>query len=92
MVRGERARFVAFPHSLLSLCQTTANEENNEGAGRVEQIQAYVRQFGRRVRPPEARLDEGERARLARIQADLHRLRSEVDALIVDYRARTGHR
>jgi hypothetical protein len=60
-------------------------------AGRVARIQAYVQQFGYRVRPLEERLDEGERERLARIQADLQRLRSEVDSLIADYRARTGH-
>ena len=85
-------RHVPFEEWMLCDAQGSPTSRGVEDvAGRVARIQAYVQQFGYRVRPLEERLDEGERERLARIQADLQRLRSEVDSLIADYRARTEH-
>ena len=58
---------------------------------RIQRIQAYVQHFGYRVNPLEERLDEAELDRLAEIRLRLAELRQEVDALIRDYRQRTGN-
>jgi len=61
-------------------------------AQRMERIKAYVRHFGYRVRTLEERLAGQELEKLGEIQSRLQELRKDVDALIGDYRARTGNR
>jgi len=60
-------------------------------AERLESIQCYVSHFGYKVHPLEQRLDERELDRLVVLQSRLSELRQEADALIRDYRIRTGH-
>ena len=58
---------------------------------RIARIKAYVQRFGYRVQPLHERLSEQERQRLSEIDSKLQKIREEVDALIADYRGRTGH-
>lgn len=58
---------------------------------RVERIKAYIQHFGYTPRSLEQRLDEHERERLETIRPRLQELRKDVEALIEDYRTRTGN-
>lgn len=58
---------------------------------RIQRIQTYMQHFGYEVRAVEDRLTAQELERLRAIQAGLEGLRRDVDALILDYRTRTGH-
>lgn len=57
---------------------------------KVERIKAYVQHYGYTPRSLEQRLDEHDSETLARIRSRLQRLRKDIDALIEDYRTRTG--
>lgn len=61
-------------------------------AQRIERIKAYVQHFDYRVRTLEERPNRQELERLKDIQARLQGLRKDVDALIADYRVRTGNK
>jgi len=58
---------------------------------RVESIKAYVHRFGYTPQSLEERLDEHELERLTTIRSRLQELRKDIDALIEDYRTRTGN-
>jgi hypothetical protein len=59
-------------------------------AERIERIKTYIQHFRYEVRPLEERLSADERETLAKIRSDLQNLRDRADALIGDYRLRTG--
>lgn len=58
---------------------------------RIVHIKAYVQRFGYQVQPLPERLNEQEQQRLSEIESMFQEVRKEVDMLIADYRARTGH-
>jgi len=58
---------------------------------RVERIKAYMQHFGYIPPSLEERLDEHEWERLTTIRSRLQELREDIDALIIDYRTRTGN-
>jgi len=58
---------------------------------RLERLRAYVQHFGYSPCPLNERLTAEELARLTAIRAKLHEARSDLEALIVEYRRRTGH-
>jgi hypothetical protein len=60
-------------------------------AQRIARIKEYVGYFPYRVRPLYERLSEQERKRFGEIECKLQEVREEVDALITDYRDRTGY-
>ena len=57
---------------------------------RLSKIQAYVRMYGYRPRPPSERLIAGELRRFNTLRKDLGTLRQEFDAFVALYRERTG--
>ena len=59
--------------------------------GRLARLRSYVDAFGYSPRTLEERLDERERAALASIRVRLQEIRQEIDALIAQYRERTGN-
>jgi len=61
-------------------------------AERIEHIKAYVRHFDYTARTLEERLNKPERERLMDIHSRLKELQKDIDALISDYRARTGNK
>lgn len=58
---------------------------------RIQRIQAYIQHFGYQVRPLNERLNAQELAHLVDIQQRMQTLRQDMDALIQEYRARTGN-
>ncbi len=59
---------------------------------RLERIREYVRHYDYQPRPLSERLTLEEQERLDIIRAKLAEARDDLEALIKDYRARTGHR
>jgi hypothetical protein len=60
-------------------------------AERIARIRAYAQEFGYSPTDMERRLTPEEAERLEGIRAALARARDDLEALIADYRARTGH-
>jgi hypothetical protein len=77
------------------MSSSAAGSPKSRGVGdiaeRISRIQACARHFDYTVCPLEQRLSEQENERLAQIRSRLAELRQEIDALIRDYRERTGN-
>lgn len=85
-------RHLPFEEWMISDARHSPKSRDVQGVDqRIARIKAYVQHFGYRVQPQPERLNEQERQRLSEIESMLQKLREEIDALIADYRGRTGH-